>query len=584
MKELNVQYRKLIENVSRFVEPTDHDALYELLSDAVIELFGINKLAIYRYNPVLDQLQCPKYLNLPEEYIQRILRDFQDLPGINILTTRKTICIESTLDYFSPPLRDFFEQNDILSIVFLPMLVSEDSLGSLVLYCDSDNKLTSSEIEMGETLAKVGGATLQKINLLESSRLALSREKKLNEIHQAVSNSQNLPAILLNVVRMSAELVGADAGLLGMLIDSEMMTFYPHNIPPFIPLRPASRGRGVAWGIVDTRESILTNDYLSLENAQDKWAKIGISSFIGVPLHTANECFGALTLFKTKPDSLFSERDLMTVEMIGQQAATSIENQRMFSEATHRANALANALGRQEELDKLKNQFIQTVSHELRSPLGIIFGHAELLESGALGDLSSDQMDSVQIMGRRVRMLNDLVDDLTSLLAAETQEFRRELINTDLLVTAVYTDHLIKAKELNVELEVDVNDGLLWLNGDYTHLQRVFDNLFSNAFKFTPESGKIILRVFNDIDAVCFELSDSGEGIDPEQLPRIFERFYQVKATGFAKPVRYGTGLGLALVKEIVDAHRGSVSVESALGEGTTFKITLPGFSPPKLN
>ncbi|MEM7334462.1 MAG: GAF domain-containing sensor histidine kinase [Chloroflexota bacterium] len=579
MNDSNVQYKKLAEHLSKFVELPNREALYEQMYEAASELFKANKIAIYRYDRKKDKLWCPKYQNLPDTYIQKILKEFRSLPGIKLLESHQTIHIKDTLKYFQDtPMFSFFEKENILSIVFLPMLLSEDSLGSIVLYLDEVNKLSQVEIDIGEALAKVSGAALQKLSLLESSKAALLREKKLNEVYQSLNHSNDLPTILLNVVRLSAELIGADAGLLGVLIDSEMMTFYPYNIPPDIPLRPASRGRGVAWDIVESGHPILTNEYLSLKNAQQKWAKKGISSFIGVPLRTANECFGALTLFNFHPSHSFNDRDLLTVEIIGQQAATIIENLKMIAEANHRANALANALSRQEELDKMKNQFVHTVSHELRSPLGIIFGHAELLELGALGELTDEQLESVQIMGRRVRMLNDLVDDLSALLAAETQEFRRELIDTNLFVTAVSTDHAFKAQELDIRFETSISPNLLWLKGDFTHLQRVFDNLFSNAFKFTPQNGLICLHAFNNNGSVEFELSDTGAGIDPKQLPRIFERFYQVHSAG--KPMRSGTGLGLALVKEIVDAHRGSVTVKSTLNEGTTFKISLPGFSP----
>ena len=574
-----MQYKKLAEYLSKISVLSDFDALYTKMGEAVDDLFQVDKFAIYRFDRLSDTIWCPKYKNLPKPFIDLTLTVAPKFPGLKSVEPDQPIIIEDATTFFQDSLLQHFIENEkIASVVGFSMLASEDSLGGLVLYCDFENRLSFDDLDVGETLAKVAGATLQKINLIKSSEIALNREKKLNEIYQSLNQLNDLPSILLNVVRKSAELIEADAGLLGVLIDSEMMTFYPHNIPPDVPLRPASRGRGVGWGIVESGQPIMTHDYLSLKNAQQKWADKGITSFIGVPLQTANESFGVLTLFKMQPDSPFKEQDLTTVEIIGLQAATLMENIKMIAEVNHRANALANALNRQEELDKMKNQFIHTVSHELRSPLGIIFGHAELLENGALGELADEQMESVQIMGRRVRMLNDLVDDLSALLAAETQEFRREMIDTNLLLTAVSGDHVFKAQELGIRFETQINSDLLWLKGDMTHLQRVFDNLFSNAFKFTSPNGLVCLRAYNHYETVEFEVSDSGPGIDPEQLPRIFERFYQVQKSG--KPVRAGTGLGLALVKEIIDAHRGSVTVESVIGKGTTFRISLPGFSP----
>jgi signal transduction histidine kinase len=117
-----------------------------------------------------------------------------------------------------------------------------------------------------------------------------------------------------------------------------------------------------------------------------------------------------------------------------------------------------------------------------------------------------------------------------------------------------------------------------WIRGDSTHLRRVFDNLVSNAFKFTLPGGSITLRLRAEGKDVRMEVMDSGEGIPEDKLNRIFERFYQVEG-GSARRHK-GTGLGLALVKEIVEAHRGSVTVKSELGQGTTFTILIPGFFP----
>jgi signal transduction histidine kinase len=360
-----------------------------------------------------------------------------------------------------------------------------------------------------------------------------------------------------------------------------MMTFYPHNIPATMPLRPAMRGRGVAWQIVETAVPVMTHDYMALSGAQEKWRDWEIGPFLGVPLLSANSCLGALTLFNRQPGKLFTARDLALAESVGRQAATTIENARMFAETQQRATALASALAQQEELDKLKNHFIHSVSHELRAPLGIIFGHAELLESGFLGDLDKAQQESAEIIARRSRMLVDLVDDLTALLAAETQEFRRNLINPAQLVQSITAEYQIKANEQGVGLTAVVPPKIGWLYGDQTHLRRVFDNLLSNAFKFTKPGGTISLNLSQQDKQIVIAVADSGEGIEAAQLPHIFERFYQVRQKG--TPRRYGTGLGLALVKEIVAAHRGEVSVTSEPGIGTTFTILLPGYPTPEI-
>jgi two-component system sensor histidine kinase ResE len=239
---------------------------------------------------------------------------------------------------------------------------------------------------------------------------------------------------------------------------------------------------------------------------------------------------------------------------------------------------LAAALAKQEELDRAKNLFIQSVSHELRTPLGIIYGHSELLESGGLGELQPMQQQSAQIITRRARMLTDLVDDLSALLAAETQEFRREAIDPALLMSSMLAEFQIKAAESGIQMRAEIQDKLPWILGDPTHLRRVFDNLVANAFKFTAPGGSVIMRLYPEGKDLIIEVVDTGRGIPEDKLRRIFERFFQVEDE--PKHRRQGTGLGLALVKEIIEAHRGQVTAQSKPGEGTTFQIWLPGHVP----
>ena len=419
---------------------------------------------------------------------------------------------------------------------------------------------------------------LEKIRLFHKTAEALLREQQLNEITRTLSSALDLPTILIYVVQMATDLIGAHAGLLGLVIDNQIMTFYPYNVPTNMSLQPTLRGRGVAWHIVESSETVLLDNYAEHPDAERGWIEVGIQAFLGVPITAGERCLGALILFNLYTDKLFTKRDQALAESVGRQAGTAIQNVRMYAEAQQRASALAAALTRQEELDILKNQFIHSVSHELRTPLGIIYGHAELLDSGDLGELLVEQAQSVNIIARRAQMLTNLVDDLSTLLAAETQELRREAIDPAQLIYSMLADYRMKAEEVGISLKADIAEGLPWLMGDTVHLRRVFDNLVSNAFKFTPAGGSVTLRMAAEEQDVILEVADTGAGIPAEKLPRIFERFYQVEAGASRRHT--GTGLGLALVKEIVEAHRGHITVESEVGTGTTFRIMLPGHKP----
>lgn len=575
------QYQRLTEAIPKILAASTKQKLWRSLGRAAKDTIGAERTAVFLIDHIENRVLRPFTSGFSEQFIQNTRTRIADLPAAQLMQQEKPVIVHdlsrsqethslSTVSLIA---------DGVHAIAVFPLIVDDEIKGVFALYGNQPNTFTADCIQIGQTLAQIGAAALKNLDLLADAAKSLRREKRRNEMSFALSNSFDQPAILLSVVKMATELIEADAGLLGLVIDDQMMTFYPHNIPTSISLRPAARKRGIAWHIVDTKKSVRLDNYLQHPDAQAKWETVGIKAFLGVPVISGQECLGALTLFNTETQRKFTGRDLELAESIGRQAAVAIQHARMFAEAKQRATALANALTRQEELDQLKNQFIHSMSHELRTPLGIIYGHAELLESEALGALAPAQKESIQIIGRRVHMLTDLVDDLTALLAAETQEFRREQIDPQQLIYSVLSEYRIQAEEKEITLHADIADALPGLRGDHTHLRRVFDNLFSNAFKFTPAGGTVTLRVFAKQDQIILTISDTGEGIEPEQLPRIFERFYQVKGKNNA-PLRKGTGLGLALVKEIVEAHRGTISVESTVGEGTTFRIALPTYTP----
>jgi signal transduction histidine kinase len=566
--------------IGNILNASTEEMLFSTLCDTLTQILECDRTAVFLYNSTSQSLTCQFSNRLSPQLISQVEQFFAILPINRAITENTTIVIADVAN--APAIEQIRGQmlfDGIHSYTILPLAVANQTIGVVAAYCNQQTPFQPEALQDGQMVAHLGAAKLQNIRLVEDAKDAIMREQRLNDMTRTLSNALDLPTILQNVGRLTAELIGADAALLGLVIDGEIMIFYPHNISANMSLRPALKGRGVAWEIVETQQTICIDNYMTHPHAQPKWERIGIKAFLGVPIQSGDECLGAINLFNLSSGFSFSQRDRALAESVGRQAGVAIQNARMFAETKQRATALANALNRQEELDGLKNQFIQTVSHELRSPLGIIFGHAELLESGDMGELAPLQKESIQIIVGRVRMLTDLVDDLTALLAAETQEFRREKIDPVQLVYSMLAEYRMQADKLEIRLESEIAERLPMMHGDLTHLRRVFDNLMSNAFKFTPGNGRITIRMFQHENQIVVEIEDTGEGIDEDQLPRIFERFYQVKDKG-NQPRRKGTGLGLALVKEIIEAHRGTVSVKSKPGDGTTFRIELPGYSP----
>ncbi len=336
-------------------------------------------------------------------------------------------------------------------------------------------------------------------------------------------------------------------------------------------------GEGIVGWVAHTGESLIVPDTRTDEHyfaGVDKSTGLVLRSILSVPLRARHDVIGVLQVVDTEVDR-FELADLELLEPLAATAASAIENARLYAEEQQRAAALARALEQQRELDRLKTQFIQNVSHELRTPVAVIQGYIELLDGGVLGELQPGQREPVAAIARRVCALGELVDDLTAILAIEGRELKREPVDLADLVRALLAESRVAAEQAKLSLVAEIAPDLPLLSGDPDYLRRMLNNLLGNAFKFTPAGGGVTVRLWQDEGDVMLEVADTGIGIPQDQLICIFERFYQVDG-GTTR--RYGgAGLGLALVKEVVEAHGGKVTVQSGVGKGSTFLVRLPG-------
>lgn len=574
-KVVNSQQQEIIETAQALLDIQSTEELWAVLSTAVQQITKSDRVAAYLMGTNRSNLQIPYTSGISEPYLQFIGEHYQEAPAYEARFLESVVINNVMTDPRTESLRTMMQQEGIQAYAALPLITPDNNIiGIIITYRDEVRPFTPEEITAGETLCHIGTFALQNNQLLQETKENLRRERHLNEIAHTLSSVLDLPTILNSVVHMATRLIGADAGLLGLVVDEQFITYYPYNIPSHINLRPTTNKQSPAWQIVKKRQSLIFSDFEDYETAKEEWVRAGITSLAGSPIIGGDTCLGTLMVFNLYENyRQFSDRDVALLESVGRQAGIAIQNARMYAEAQQRANALAQMLNRQAELDELKNKFIHNVSHELRAPLGIVFGHVELLNQTLADDLQPEQRQSMEIILRRTRMLANLVEDLTALLAAQTQEFRRENILAADLIYSILADYQILAAEANITLRADIAPQLPMIQGDITHLRRVFDNLLSNAFKFTPVGGSVTIRMWAEGNDVIIEVTDTGSGIPADNLKYIFERFYQVEEKGYRRP---GTGLGLALVKEIVEAHRGHVSVSSKVGQGTTFEVILP--------
>jgi signal transduction histidine kinase len=229
------------------------------------------------------------------------------------------------------------------------------------------------------------------------------------------------------------------------------------------------------------------------------------------------------------------------------------------------------------ELERLRAEFVAVSSHELKTPINVIIGYLELLQEGIFGALTPKQKEIPTTIGKQANGLTRLVKRLLDISRFEASGGNLDVrpVGLEHLLTTLESSFSVLAMQRDIAFSVkhgnDLPETVYW---DEDRINEVLGNLISNAFKFTPRGGKVWLSVEHVDTNVVITVADTGAGISPEQLPHIFDKFYQ--ADNQAQAATKGTGLGLAIAKEIVEAHGGRTTVQSRVGEGTTFVITLP--------
>ena len=238
---------------------------------------------------------------------------------------------------------------------------------------------------------------------------------------------------------------------------------------------------------------------------------------------------------------------------------------------------LVEANGRLERFQTMQSEFVSHVAHELRSPLAIVKGALDNLKDGLHGDLTPDQLEPVTMSHREMNRLRRVVGDLLDI--GQIESGRLHLKREALILQDVLRDVTRSCRELSQErglsLQVELPEAPVTIVGDRDRLSQVFLNLLTNSIKFT-ERGGVQVRLSHEGEGSRVEVADTGRGIAPEDLERIFKRFERVGVED-----QVGSGLGLAIAKAIVELHGGRLWVESQLGRGSQFFVQLPTKPPP---
>jgi signal transduction histidine kinase len=286
-----------------------------------------------------------------------------------------------------------------------------------------------------------------------------------------------------------------------------------------------------------------------------------------LPLKMGDQIIGVLDILSTDEDD-FNADDVSVLQNVANQITIALENARTY--ATERE-----AAKRLRELDRSKRRFLANMSHELRTPLTNIIGFSRLMLKGIGGQLPERLRSDTQIIYHNGQHLLGLINDLLDISHIEAGLMELEFKEVDLaeLINSVMATASALVRDKEIELHQEIAPDLPTVQADAARIRQVLLRLLTNAAKFT-ERGAITIRSWASDGEVLVSVSDTGVGIPPEDHERIFQQFEQGSLENGRRP--NGAGLGLALSKEFLEMHGGQIRLESKLGQGSTFTLSLP--------
>jgi signal transduction histidine kinase len=297
--------------------------------------------------------------------------------------------------------------------------------------------------------------------------------------------------------------------------------------------------------------------------------ELGLRSAISVPLTVGTVTLGVLTLVSAESKRRYDERDLALAMELAHRAAIAVQNARLHRAALH-AQQVA------EQANRAKSDFLATMSHELRTPLNAIGGYVELLRLGIKGPISADQDEYLARIERSEKYLLSLIQDVLSFAKIEAGrvDLRPQDVGAQTLIEEVSSLVVPQMQEAQLTFHAWPCDPSMIVHADPERVRQILLNPLTNAIKFTPSGGAI--HVLCEMDPVCvlMHVKDTGIGVPPDKLDTIFEPFVQLDRHQLHG--RAGAGLGLAISRDLARAMDGELSVDSEVGRGSTFTLTLP--------
>jgi signal transduction histidine kinase len=410
----------------------------------------------------------------------------------------------------------------------------------------------------------------------------IHRLERLLETNRVLSSTLDLEPLLQTVVDVASELTDSEVASL-LLYDPEIQQLRFAASPWFqktsLQSMTVPLDRSIAGQVFREKRPIVVqegNKDPRLYRSVGEQVGLATRSMLAVPLVFHERPIGVLEALNKRGGVHYTGEDVSVLETLAAQAAVAIENARLLHQVQTQYERLAS-------LDQMKGDFIAIASHEFRTPLGLILGHAAYLQDGATPDVA----EHLSVIIRAAERLKDILEELSRLTHSDQGVTR---VNLQVFPVKEFLDEVTvkfkaAAKEKYLSLDTECKPGGLLVEADRQKMQIALGNLIDNAIGFTNTGGHVLVAAYaEEPDAaeragyVDLEVVDDGIGIPSAKIGKIFERFYQVE--NHMTRHRGGLGLGLSVSKSMAELHHGRIDVESVEGKGSRFCIRLPARQP----
>jgi signal transduction histidine kinase/HAMP domain-containing protein len=468
--------------------------------------------------------------------------------------------------------------------VDVPVQIGGKVLGVLVVESEQPDVFSRDDFDVLTAAAQQAGLAIGKARLLAAERQRADELDALRTTMADVTAELELSALLRAIVARAAGLLDATSGELGLYdgANQEVRIVVSHNLDRDYVGMKLALGEGAMGHVAETGEPLIVEDYQKWGGRTSQYADAGIRAGLAAPLQVGNRMVGVITIGTTDPERRFGPTDLHLLNLFAQQAAIAIENARLYDQAQREIAERARAEGeaRQakeaaEAANRAKSTFLANMSHELRTPLNAIVGFTRLVKRRSTDLLPQRQLDNLDKVLISADHLLELINAVLDLSKIEAGRIDVQPVTFDVaaLVDACLQTVRPLIKDGQLRLVKETEPDLPALHTDQDKVRQILLNLLSNAIKFT-ETGAITVATRRRDEMITITVTDTGIGIPDNARERIFEAFQQLD--GSTTRQYGGTGLGLSISRQLARLMGGDVTVESVVGVGSTFTLTLP--------